>query len=188
MDSQETQLSQQPPLPPPLPQIRSPEISKFALKVRTSSPGWTIGNSSQNAFKSARSPANPPSGTYFFYGTLQDPSMLAEILDLEIKPALKPAYVTGYDLKLWGQYPALVESTLGEIIEGSIFEVSSEAAALRLAEYETQNYWPSHCTIRTKCNGAEESVEGWTFLYCGLDADLSEGSFDLATWLKRMGR
>ncbi|KAL5356738.1 hypothetical protein BJX96DRAFT_143280 [Aspergillus floccosus] len=41
-----------------------------------------------------------PTGRYFFYGTLADPSMLCDILELKTAPELRPAYLIGYECKL----------------------------------------------------------------------------------------
>ena len=44
----------------------------------------------------------PPCGSYFFYGTLMDPSPLAEILSLSEKPRLRLARLVGYNAEALG--------------------------------------------------------------------------------------
>lgn len=53
------------------------------------------------------------------------------------------------------------------------------------AEYETENYRVEPCLVRyTDCQKPARDL-GYTFKFAG---DLSEGSFELRVWLKRMGR
>lgn len=81
-----------------------------------------------------------PTGPYFCYGTLTDPSLLREILNLKNGPELRPAYLFGYECKLlWGQYPALLEVP-GLVVEGAVYHVQTEEDGERLAGYETSNY------------------------------------------------
>jgi hypothetical protein len=128
-----------------------------------------------------------PTGPYFFYGTLSDPSMLRDILELQIEPELRPASITGYECKLWGQYPALVDAQ-DLTVEGAVYHVQTVNHGERLAAYETSSYHAQPCRIRYS-DGKEPSQEfGYTFKFVGDPDDLSEGEFDLKVWLKRMGR
>lgn len=45
-----------------------------------------------------RTPTEYKSVHYFFYGTLKDPRMLAEVLGVEQAPVLRPAKIIGYSL------------------------------------------------------------------------------------------
>ena len=56
------------------------------------------------SFLSNRSPC-----LLFFYGTLSLPHILQRVLELDQTPVLLPASVTGYQLRMWGPYPALVK-------------------------------------------------------------------------------
>lgn len=168
--------------PPPPPPARSHKQAPIALKVREASEGWGFVSRVEEPV------STPLAGKYFFYGTLQDPGILSEVLGLNSKPVLEPASVIGYGLKLWGQYPALVDNASSEAVHGSMFEVPNEFAAAKLAYYETNAYRPKPVSIYTR-NGPEEVIyEGFTFLYAGNPADLSDGAFELDTWLRRMGR
>lgn len=179
--AQEFQRKGPPPAPPP-PPARSSQQASIALKVREASEGWGFVNRVEEPV------SKPPAGKYFFYGTLQDPGILSEVLSLDFKPALEPASVIGCSLKLWGQYPALVDKPSSEAILGSMFEVPDERAAAKLAYYETNAYRPRPVSIYARSGSEEVMHEGYTFLYAGNPADLSDGTFDLDAWLRRMGR
>jgi gamma-glutamylcyclotransferase (GGCT)/AIG2-like uncharacterized protein YtfP len=159
--------------------------SPFALKVKLAPSGW---------FHQAPKPprtvdlfsAQP--GPYFFYGTLMAPSILAEILGLESSPSLRPAYIMGYERKLWGQYPALLDGAQGSVVHGAVCHVPAVDDAVKLAKYETRNYQPESCMIHYT-DGIEPSTElGYVFLFAGHAKDLREGDFNLDTWLRRMGK
>ena len=117
-----------------------------------------------------------------------DPSLLSEILDLPEKPSLRPAKLIGYSLKLWGQYPALVDGATGEVVEGMAYNVESEQRAERLAEYETRAYRSAPCRIHFTDGGEPGNISGTTFQYAGNPLDIAEGKFDLGFWLRQMGR
>lgn len=128
-----------------------------------------------------------PTGLYFFYGTLTDPSMIRDILELEYEPELRPALIVGYKSKLWGQYPALLDAR-DSVIEGAVYHVETVEHGERIAAYETKNYKTHPCRI-SYTDGKEPSEGiGYAFKFRGDQKDLSEGTFDLRVWLKRMGR
>lgn len=106
-----------------------------------------------------------PTGPYFFYGTLSDPSLLAEILNLDHEPKLCPAHIMGYKTKLWAQYPALIDAR-GEVVEDVVHHVRIVGDAERLAGYETGRYRAKACLVRY---GWSEAGEGFgVYLYvCG---------------------
>lgn len=62
------------------------------------------------------------------------PTLLSEILRLAEKPRLRPAMLLGYSLKLWGQYPALVDGPPGAVVEGWVYDTAYEFHAERLTE------------------------------------------------------
>ncbi|EMT71548.1 hypothetical protein FOC4_g10010053 [Fusarium odoratissimum] len=89
-----------PPLPPALNKKASRE-SPFVLKVRNAPEEWF--------YQPPEPPADvdlfePPTGPYFIYGTLMDPKMLANVLGLEEKPALRPAKVSVAHAKRLAEY------------------------------------------------------------------------------------
>jgi hypothetical protein len=72
--------------------------------------------------------------------------MLCDVLGLENKPKLRPASITGYECKLWGQYPALLDAP-EKVVHGAVWHVETKEHAKRLAEYETDNYEAEPCRI-----------------------------------------
>ncbi|EGX88970.1 poly(A) polymerase pla1, putative [Cordyceps militaris CM01] len=177
-----------PPRPPPLPsrsQNADTRISKLVLKMRSAPPGW--------AYQSPNPPrfidySEPRTGPYFFYGTLMDPKMLAEILQLNHEPILRPAQIVGYACKLWGQYPAIVDGEMDATIDGAAYDVESVEHARRLAAYETSNYQAKPCKIIHTDGKQPETQHGRVFMFAGNPSDLEAGEFDLSVWLKRVGR
>lgn len=67
-------------------------------------------------------PTNTPfqEKLYFLYGTLMDPSTLASVLKQPGRLELYPAYITGYPIKLWGEYPAIVDDISDQTIRGAV--------------------------------------------------------------------
>nr|POE77918.1 non-canonical non-ribosomal peptide synthetase fub8 [Quercus suber] len=176
--------SEPPPPPPPVPPRKPHEKSSIALKVRQAPPGWAFKGRVED-FK--YDPLTPPVGLYFFYGTLQDPGILSEILDLPTPPVLRPAWIVGYRMRLWGQYAAVVNGAQ-TVVRGTAFEVTTEDHAAKIAIYETSNYWPAPCYISTIEGGEESQSDGYVFKFCGNSNDLSDGEFDLDQWLHLMRR
>lgn len=173
-----------PPPPPPPPEDPNSKISSFVLKLRSAPPDYH--------YKSPKPPAPvdiwaAPKGPYLFYGTLTDPCMLAEILHLDHEPELRPAYILGYECKLWGPYPALLDAP-EVIVEGTVYNVQSVEDGETLAAYETGYYRTEPCLIQY-VDGEEPGQDlGSVFKFVGDERELSEGGFDLKVWLKRMGR
>ncbi|KAL4925203.1 uncharacterized protein BDV17DRAFT_272805 [Aspergillus undulatus] len=113
--------------------------------------------------------------------------MLRDVLGLETTPQLRPAKVTGYECKLWGQYPALLDAVdLESVVEGFVHRVEAVEHAERLAEYETSSYRAEPCRIIFTDGNVPAERKGYTFKFVGNPNDLSEVAFDLQTWLKRM--
>lgn len=116
---------------------------------------------------------------YFFYGSLMDASTLQRVLGLEERPQLKPASIVGYDIKMWGPYPALQDGPPGNVVPGMMWEVEGTKRKDRLAEYETSNYKEHGCIIEM-ADGS--NVWGTTFMWNGNASELKEGTFDLKDW------
>jgi hypothetical protein len=62
---------------------------------------------------------------YFFYGSLMDARQLRKILRLQETPVLQSASIVGWDIMLWGQYPALIFKA-NTITHGMAYEVQKE--------------------------------------------------------------
>ncbi|KAL4779074.1 hypothetical protein BJX76DRAFT_362125 [Aspergillus varians] len=170
-----------PPPPPPPPENPASKIPPIVLKLKSA----PVGHCFQPEKPTDPFPA--PTGPYFFYGTLSDPAMLRDILRLETEPVLRPASLTGYECKLWGQYPALLDAK-GSVVHGFVYRVQAEEHGGRLAGYETDNYRAEPCQIQYTDGNQPREDSGFVFKFVGNTKDLSEGAFDLGVWLGRMGR
>lgn len=172
------------PPPPPPPEDPKSKVSTFFKKLRATPPGYFF---QPEIPPRHTDPFAAPTGPYFFYGTLSDPAMLRDILGLKTKPQLRPATITGYECKLWGQYPALLDAP-EKVVHGAVYHVETEKHGERLASYETKNYRADPCRINY--TDGSEPVEdlGHVFKFVGNVRDLSDGTFDLGTWLRRVKR
>ncbi|KAF7521992.1 hypothetical protein PCG10_007773 [Penicillium crustosum] len=170
-----------PPPPPPPPENPRSKISSTVLKMRRTSPSHFF----QSQVPRPQSQGPPPTGPYFFYGSLQDKGLLIDLLDLKQASHLRPAYIEGYKCKLWGPYPALLSGDPGDTVRGAVYEVPTIEDAEKLAAYEGPNYTTIACSIRYADGQSPTQAEGYAFLFVGNMRDLSEGSFDLKIWSER---
>ncbi|KAK0734041.1 hypothetical protein B0T26DRAFT_745998 [Lasiosphaeria miniovina] len=88
---------------------------------------------------------------YFFYGTLADPNVLRQLLELDREPTYRPAKIHGGLLEAWaGKYRALEEA---------------------LCRYETDQYEVVRCEIEMERaqeeEEEEETIRGLTFRFVG---------------------
>ncbi|KAE8874282.1 hypothetical protein PTNB73_00914 [Pyrenophora teres f. teres] len=86
------------PPPPPPPQVAHEPIAKIVY-MRS-----LIAESAQTSEKSFE-PCH-----MFFYGSLMDPEVIQSVIKLTELPTTKPATISGFKIKMWGIYPALVPS------------------------------------------------------------------------------
>lgn len=154
------------------------------MKLRSAPPGYF--------FQPEKPPPHTdpfaaPTGPYFFYGTLSDPAMLRDVLGLETEPQLRSATITGYECKLWGQYPALLDAP-EKVVRGAVYHVETDEHGERLASYETDNYRADPCRINYTDGNKPVDDFGYVFKFVGNVRDLSDGTFDLGTWLRRVKR
>lgn len=119
----------------------------------------------------------------FFYGSLMDPGFLQAILELSETPTMKRASITGFSVKMWGIYPALIPDKDGKV-SGMVWEMSSEAQFLELARYETSAYTWSECDVELNDGGTLHNCR--TFCWAGDpdSEDLEDGVFDLEHYRK----
>ena len=102
-----------------------------------------------------------------FYGTLQSPLILREILSLPFAPTLRPAYIRGFKMRMWGQYPAVVASEDdGGTVRGMAFDVPDQIAAGKLGAYETRWYRVERARVWFEDRGGE-GTEGYVFVFGG---------------------
>ncbi|KAM5433798.1 hypothetical protein MferCBS31731_006938 [Microsporum ferrugineum] len=133
---------------------------------------------------------DPPTGLYFFYGTLMDATLLVELLGLDKRPDLRPAYIKGYKFKLWGPYPALLDDKHDDtaVIEGAVFNVETVEHARELARYETKNYTTGSTTAYYSDGRQPATDQATIYVFAGNRADLTEGEFNLERWMRFQGR
>jgi hypothetical protein len=74
------------------------------------------------------------------------------------------------------------------VVEGAVYILQTVADAQKLADYETRNYTPVVRDIRYSDGQSPAQQAGYVFLFTGNPNDLSEGTFNLKVWLRRMGR
>lgn len=113
--------------------------------------------------------------------------MIAAVLSLAKAPEPRPAYIEGYKIKGWGLYPAIVDAP-GLIIEGFVYNIETVEDGQKLATYAGNNRHAEPCLIKYTDDQEPSEEPGYTFKFAGNPRDLSEGTFDLRVWLKRMGR
>jgi gamma-glutamylcyclotransferase (GGCT)/AIG2-like uncharacterized protein YtfP len=165
------------PQPPPLPPNAFPTISNsdfLRVMIAADAPGSNKSDYSESPFRPCH---------MFFYGSLMDPEVLQAILELPELPTVRRSSITGFSVKMWGIYPALVRDKNGKV-SGTVWEVTSEAQFLRLAAYETSVYTWCECDV--KLNDGETLHNCRTFCWAG-DSDskeLEDGSFDLERYQK----
>ena len=82
-----------------------------------------------------------------------DPSTLAKVLKFPDKPQLHPAVMFEHRIKLWGQYPALIDGPPDQTVHGVAYSVQTQKKADRLAAYETKMSKKKGCCVHFK-NGS----------------------------------
>ncbi|RDL41347.1 uncharacterized protein BP5553_01326 [Venustampulla echinocandica] len=115
---------------------------------------------------------------FFFYGSLMDARQLRKVLQLEETPVLQSASITGWDIMMWGQYPALIFKP-NNITHGMAFEVQKGVHVEYLTCYESETYRLKGCRIKL-ADGRE--LPGKTFIWNGANELLKEGTSDLKDW------
>ncbi|CAG8037669.1 unnamed protein product [Penicillium nalgiovense] len=115
-----------------------------------------------------------------------DPDILSKVLgSSKPLPIMRPARIIGYEIKLWGQYPALLDKPLHPV-DGIVCGLLSPTQLDRLAAYETDKYCLRACLINVLNNDSstEKTIEGVSFMWNGRQDELREGTFDLKQWRK----
>ncbi|KAJ5230719.1 hypothetical protein N7489_011427 [Penicillium chrysogenum] len=166
----------------------SPTARKF-IRDNTSAdpPRPSLLPSSDNSAEDSW-PQDPIRDKYcFFYGTLMDPDVLSRVLgSSKPLPIMRPARIIGYEIKLWGPYPALVDNKPLHPVDGIVCGLLSPTQLDRLAAYETDKYHLRACLINVLNNdgNTEKTIEGASFMWNGRQDELREGTFDLKQWRK----
>ncbi|KAE8842864.1 hypothetical protein HRS9139_02161 [Pyrenophora teres f. teres] len=120
----------------------------------------------------------------FFYGSLMDPEVIQSVIKLTELPTTKAATISGFKIKMWGIYPALVPSEEADKVVGTVWGCKEEQYFQRLAEYETSAYTWTVCEAVLKDGTVIEGCR--TFCWAGKpnSRELEEGSFDLERYQK----
>lgn len=107
---------------------------------------------------------------YFFYGRLSDSELWVGRLGFEEAPAFVDAEIRGYEIKMWGDYKALVtpeEPGLEDnVVKGKMYMVRNEEVLEKIAAYETNNYGVRLCNIFYG-DGGGSSIQGCVFEFRG---------------------
>ncbi|KAI1484698.1 hypothetical protein F5X96DRAFT_663282 [Biscogniauxia mediterranea] len=133
----------------------------------------------------------------FFYGSLMDKDVLQIAARLPSPPELRPASISGWQVKMWGSYPTLVPASTtpatspspgplspstananadhhhdNNKIRGMAWELKTFEQFSNLRTYETSHYQPRAVVIRAEGGGEEEGEvpgewEGLTFVWAG---------------------
>jgi gamma-glutamylcyclotransferase (GGCT)/AIG2-like uncharacterized protein YtfP len=119
---------------------------------------------------------------YFLYGTLMDPNTLSKVLGTQERPEIKPAHIFGYQCKLWGPFPALIDEVSWEPVHGVVYEVKNVEEQQKLVEYNGAHYSLIHCRMHIE---GGSRVWGCTFKWKGDESCLTEGAFDIDAWRKQ---
>lgn len=61
----------------------------------------------------------------FLYGSLMDPEVLQSVLGLPELPILQKGWVTGFTMKMWGIYPALIPKVGVTKVMGAVWKVTT---------------------------------------------------------------
>lgn len=173
-----------PPTPPPLP-------AKFAKPLRSMKAMFEPPSVSHRAYEGApivaahKSTSDRPFKPchMFFYGSLMDSEVIQSILNLAEFPTTGLATITGFQIKMWGIYPALVPSTSG-VVSGTVWKIDKEEHFKRLAAYETSTYDWVGC--EATLDDGKVLSECRAFCWAGSpdSNELEEGQFDLQRYQK----
>lgn len=115
-----------------------------------------------------------------------DAEVLQAVAGLQSAPKIKQAFITGFEVKIWGIYSALVPATGGGArVHGVVWKAEKEEHVVKLAQYETSAYMPMNVMIYEE-DSEISSVFGRTFCWAGdlASPDLTDGSFDLEHYQK----
>jgi hypothetical protein len=115
---------------------------------------------------------------FIFYGSVMYAWQLRKVLQLQETPVLQSASIVGWDIMMWGQYPALILK-VNNITHGMAYEVQKEEHVEYLKHYETEAYSVKGCVIKL-ADGRE--LAGKTFIWNAEKELLKEGNFNLKDW------
>lgn len=112
--------------------------------------------------------------TYFFYGTLTDPTMLSQLLGVSVSTSrmlrgLQRASIQGGKVRIWGgKYKALVDASGVDTVQGFAFGIRTSTEEDASRHYETPYYEVVRCLIRL--DGRGKVIKGLTFRFANAKA------------------
>jgi gamma-glutamylcyclotransferase (GGCT)/AIG2-like uncharacterized protein YtfP len=112
----------------------------------------------------------------FFYGSLMDPGLLEDLLELKSPPKYHSAKISGFANKMWGPYPAITYDNSTSEIVGAAYMVEQEKQFNTLQMYESNHYTWREVDIQFD---DVSTVVGRVFVWNGDHNDLEDGAFDL---------
>ncbi|KAI0097607.1 hypothetical protein GGR51DRAFT_577906 [Nemania sp. FL0031] len=142
---------------------------------------------------------------FFFYGSLQDRSMLRQVVGIPDRGLFNRLYypeddapdntiyiqnasITGWKVRMWGPYPALVPADDGTA-RGLAWLCEKPEYVPRLASYESDAYRMAYCDISVPAadgNGVEILRNARTFVTALDDNELEDGEFNLDEYRQMM--
>lgn len=137
------------------------------------------------AYRAAKAEERENKQTFFFYGTLMDPSIAQEVLGLPEPPVLKPAVLRNRGrMRMWGPYPAFQANEEPRAdVKGMACEIEGTEKKDRLAAYEGDNYREIPCLINIITeDGEADEILARVFTWNGDEDELSNGLFNLETY------
>lgn len=129
---------------------------------------------------------NTRKGWYFCFGILMDPSTMAGVLQIAKPPRSHPARVIGYETRLWGPYPPLIDGKHGQLVEGIASEILSQNQVDRPIAYETSKYFIRRCTVALLDVGVGrqarsfDGMESW--MNCRKETSVWENTCERRSW------
>lgn len=185
-----------PPPPPPLPPMRAPQRAKIVHSVSSTSSNLfdshehivleqVLHSHTLTTHEGAKKIDRPFQPCHmFFYGSLMDAKVIQAILALCETPKTSPATLSGFKIKMWGIYPALIPSDPSDQVVGCTWKVDNENHFKRLAAYETAVYTWVECEAHLDNEVILKDCR--TFCWAGSpdSKELEEGNFDLERYQK----
>ncbi|KAH9995347.1 hypothetical protein F4779DRAFT_607585 [Xylariaceae sp. FL0662B] len=169
-----------PPTPPPPPELppNSPPMNskraKMAAKFGAAEKAGLITAGDVSTFRPCH---------FFLYGSLMDPEVLQTVTGLATSPAMRDGSISGFKIKMWGIYPALVPRE-GSRVTGRTCKIDDISHFQSLQQYETTRYKPCMCSIEAEDGEVLENSMAFCWAGDPESPDLEDGTFDLERYQK----
>uniref|UniRef100_A0A0W0FX60 Putative gamma-glutamylcyclotransferase n=1 Tax=Moniliophthora roreri TaxID=221103 RepID=A0A0W0FX60_MONRR len=159
------------------------QSSQLKYRERENAMAWRAIAASSRGFENLL-----PSSTFrprlmFFYGTLTLEHLRKRLLGTDARgdpPGGPPkdATIRGWSVKMWGPYPALVESESKEdsVVHGKVWLVLDEEQLQRIQRYDGKQY--RMAAVDVYVEGSSTPETGYTMVWNSDFGVLRDGSFD----------